>query len=209
MFRLALEAQSRGMGVVGSTSNILDFVAGKLADALAADYAQRLTFVLGTEAGMITAIVRKVQALLSAAGRADVDVEVVFPVNPSAIATPQQQVSAASGVQPAVPADLGLGGLRVLPGPAAGEGCSLEGGCASCPYMKMNSLAALVSVAERVGEPAGEATLEAFRPKAYAEQIQGMSMAQAGCVPILHMRHFGKHKALSDALVQDVVSRNQ
>lgn len=34
-------------------------------------------------------------------------------------------------------------GLSVVPGPAGGEGCSLEGGCASCPYMKMNSLAAL------------------------------------------------------------------
>jgi len=34
-------------------------------------------------------------------------------------------------------------GLSVVPGPAAGEGCSLEGGCASCPYMKMNSLQAL------------------------------------------------------------------
>lgn len=42
---------------------------------------------------MITAIVRKVQALLSKAGRGDVTVEIVFPVMPSAISTPEQQTS--------------------------------------------------------------------------------------------------------------------
>lgn len=31
-------------------------------------------------------------------------------------------------------------GLSVVPGPASGEGCNVTGGCASCPYMKMNSL---------------------------------------------------------------------
>ena len=31
-------------------------------------------------------------------------------------------------------------GLAVVPGPAAGEGCNVAGGCASCPFMKMNSL---------------------------------------------------------------------
>ncbi len=31
-------------------------------------------------------------------------------------------------------------GLSVVPGPAAGEGCNVTGGCASCPFMKMNSL---------------------------------------------------------------------
>lgn len=36
-------------------------------------------------------------------------------------------------------------GLSVVPGPAGGEGCSLQGGCASCPYMKMNSLQALMT----------------------------------------------------------------
>lgn len=41
-------------------------------------------------------------------------------------------------------------GLSVVPGPAGGEGCSLEGGCASCPYMKMNSLQAL-----QIGAPQG------------------------------------------------------
>lgn len=47
-----------------------------------------------------------------------------------------------------------------MPGPAGGEGCSLEGGCASCPYMKMNTLAALQGVCEKAGSPVGEAMLE-------------------------------------------------
>ena len=100
--------------------------------------------ILGTESGMITAIVRRVQLMLQAAGRSDVDVEVVFPVASDAITTRDQlqdtlpdldvmthEVSAG----PSLP-----GGLAIVPGPAAGEGCSTEGGCASCPYMKMNSL---------------------------------------------------------------------
>jgi len=205
-----MQAKARGMGVVGSTSNILDFVAGKVQAAAEQDYGQRLTFVLGTEAGMITSIVRKVQALLHAAGRKDIEVEVVFPVNPRSITTPQQQVSAAGGAQQSATAAAGdlLGGLKVLPGPAMGEGCSLEGGCASCPYMKMNSLSALMTVAQHVGDPAGEARLEGFKPRAYADTIGGKSIAQAGCEPILHMRYFTQHKKFSPELVQDIVSRN-
>lgn len=34
MFALAMEAKKRGMGVVGSTQNILDFIAAKLKDAV-------------------------------------------------------------------------------------------------------------------------------------------------------------------------------
>jgi quinolinate synthase len=200
MFTLAMEAKARDMGVVGSTSNILDFIAGKLSAALQQPYGERLRFVLGTEAGMITSIVRKVQSMLKASCRSDVEVEVVFPVNPSAITTTQQQTAGGA-------AELPLG-LSVVPGPAGGEGCSLEGGCASCPFMKMNTLSALMTVAQRVGEPAGEAMLEAFKPKAYTDRIDGKTMAQAGCIPILHMRHFTQHKQLSEELVQDIKTRH-
>lgn len=92
MFALAMEAQrTRGMGVVGSTQNILDFIAARVTEAsprtppqkrptyqpadscanqptklqaAARPFPDRLQFVLGTESGMITSIVRKVQALL-------------------------------------------------------------------------------------------------------------------------------------------------
>ena len=101
-----------------------------------------LQVVLGTESGMVTAIVRKVQAMLQASGRQDVAVEVVFPVASEAITT---DTSARPG-----PAQTGNGngngngvvlpgGLPVVPGPAGGEGCSAEGGCASCPYMKVSA----------------------------------------------------------------------
>ncbi|KXZ55350.1 hypothetical protein GPECTOR_3g480 [Gonium pectorale] len=188
------------MGVVGSTSNILDFIAEKLNDALAAPRPERLQFVLGTEAGMITSIVRKVQGLLQKSGRRDVEVEIVFPVASSSITTDRQTTSGGPVQLP--------GGLAVVPGPASGEGCSLEGGCAACPYMKMNTLAALSTVCERIGSPAGEATLERYRPRSYGdERVGGRSLASAGCVPILHMRHFQKNSAFSPQLLQDITSR--
>jgi hypothetical protein len=279
MFTLAMEAKARGMGCVGSTSNILDFISAKLKvcdgggeatgratgttkawyqprplarglncaspaclplfrrifcsacatacpcahapsphpvcppplpsrpplskkqDALDAPRPERLQFVLGTEAGMITSIVRKVQAMVKASGRADVEVEIVFPVAPQAISTPKQ-APAPGGAPLTLP-----GGLAVVPGPAGGEGCSLEGGCAACPYMKMNSLDALELVCGRVGSPAGEAQLEDFKPRAYAQRVGGKSVAAAGCVPILHMRHFSQKKELGPALVDDINGR--
>jgi quinolinate synthase len=209
MFRLAMAAKQRGMGVVGSTSNILDFIAGKVQEAAGQPYSQRLRFVLGTEAGMVTSIVRKVQAVLSTTAREDVEVEVIFPVNPRAISTPHQVgAEAAAGSETAGPT-ASLAGLQVLPGPAGGEGCSLEGGCASCPYMKMNSLAALLMVAQRVGSPAGEAWLDAFKPRAYTDTIGGRSVVQVGCEPILHMRYFAQHQQLSAGLIEDILSRNE
>ena len=95
-----------------------------------------LQVVLGTESGMITAIVRRVQNILRDSGRTDVDVEIVFPVASEAITTNQQTFeSLPAGSNATFPE-----GLSVLPGVTQGEGCSAEGGCASCPYMKMNSL---------------------------------------------------------------------
>lgn len=202
MFTLAMEAKTRGRGVVGSTSNILDFIAAKLAHSLADPLPERLQFILGTESGMITSIVLKVQAMLAASGRSDVDVEVVFPVQSSAITTASQGRDSS-----AAPLEM-LQGIAIIPGPAAGEGCSMEGGCAACPYMRMNSLSALFSVLQRVGTPAGEAMLAGHLPKPYTEMVNGKTMAQAGCVPILHMRHFQNTKALSDELVADMRGRH-
>ena len=95
-----------------------------------------LQVVLGTESGMITAIVRRVQSILRDSGRADVDCEIVFPVASEAITTQGRTFeSLPPGSDTTFPE-----GLAVLPGVTQGEGCSAEGGCASCPYMKMNSL---------------------------------------------------------------------
>lgn len=203
MFTLAMEAKRRGMGIVGSTSNILDFISAKVNEAIARPHPDRMQFVLGTEAGMITSIVRKVQQLLSDSGRDDIDVEVVFPVAPQSITTANQRVSEGFEQVTLPP------GLSVIPGPASGEGCSLEGGCAACPYMRMNTLAALMEVCGKAGSQAGDAMLEAYRPRPYSDLINGKTIAQAGCVPILHMRHFQRNKSLSDTLVQDIMSRNK
>ncbi|EIE23775.1 hypothetical protein COCSUDRAFT_23649 [Coccomyxa subellipsoidea C-169] len=207
MFALAMEAKKRGMGVVGSTQNILDFISEKLSEAVERPFPDTLQVVLGTESGMVTAIVRKVQALLRAAGRSDVAVEIVFPVASEAITTPVNQGSAnvaSARASPVLP-----GGLPVVPGPAGGEGCSAEGGCASCPYMKMNSLDALLGVCAKIGTP-GEALLAGYAPRPYAEKLRdGRSIAAAGCEPILHMRGFQAAKRLPDALVADIMGRKQ
>jgi len=200
MFTLAMEARRRGMGVVGSTQNILDFISARLGEALDRPFPDRLQFVLGTESGMITSIVRKVQSMLADAQRDDVEVEIVFPVSQDAITTTSQSTAGGTAALP--------NGMQIVPGPAAGEGCSLDGGCASCPFMKMNSLEALMKVCQRVGDAAGEATLEPFKPKPYSELVGGKTMAQAGCIPILHMRGFQKGGRLPDALVADIQSRH-
>ncbi|CAL9039742.1 unnamed protein product [Musa banksii] len=54
MFSLAMEAKRRGMGVVGSTQNILDFIKNQVQKALDRDTDDHLQFVLGTESGMLT-----------------------------------------------------------------------------------------------------------------------------------------------------------
>jgi quinolinate synthase len=91
MFALGLERQRRGAGVVGSTSDILTFIEKALRSVIDAGGSepQTLQFVLGTEAGMITPIVRNVQRVLSAAQRAggpELAAEIVFPVSSQAIA---------------------------------------------------------------------------------------------------------------------------
>lgn len=73
-------------------------------EALQRPFGEKLRFVLGTEAGMVTSIVRKVQRQLQVAGRGDVGVEIIFPVMPSAITTAQQ--TTASGKPAELPGKL-------------------------------------------------------------------------------------------------------
>ncbi|NNE19124.1 MAG: quinolinate synthase NadA, partial [Myxococcales bacterium] len=82
MFELGLQAQREGNGVVGSTSNILAFILGKVDEAIARGEQANLRFILGTEAGMITPIVRQVQTKLrdyASEGGAALSAEIVFP----------------------------------------------------------------------------------------------------------------------------------
>ena len=149
MFKLAMRAKrERDMGVVGSTKNILDFVVQKVDEAVDRNLpsGERLSFVLGTETGMVTAIVRAArERLRDAAARAEngeclVECEIVFPVSTDAVTNVEQTNGSVTPT---------LDGLTIVPGPAGGEGCGADGGCASCPYMKMNSLAALRGVLDK------------------------------------------------------------
>ncbi len=191
MFALAAEAQRRGRGVVGSTSDLLKFIQARVDEAVARPEAATLAFVLGTEAGMVTAIVRRVQAALVASGRTDIAVDIIFPVASEAISATGE-------------ADLG-----VVPGVPSGEGCSTAGGCATCPYMKMNSLDALIGLVETLA--AGNvAALDAFRPRKYADNVTlpgggERTVADLGSEPILFMRDLQRSGRLPEALVRMVV----
>jgi len=186
MFALASQAAAHGRGVVGSTSNILGFILEQVDQAVARPGPSVVPVVLGTEAGMVTSIVRKVQERLVAAGRNDVEVEIIFPV--------------ASDAVTAVDGDP----LGLVPGVRGFEGCTVAGGCATCPYMKMNTLDALFEVIERSDQPD---QLRGFVPRAYTETIAGRTAADLGSEPILHMRHFQTHGQLPPSLIDDVTGR--
>lgn len=187
MFRLGLEAQRCGRGVVGSTSDILKFVDKRVCDALQAETPARLKVILGTEVGLVSSLVQQIRSRLQQRHDLDVGVEIVFPVATNAVAV------------------TGSKELPVLPGVASGEGCSLEGGCATCPYMKMNHLDALYSVLSRFAE-SGSSQLMAYAPKRYDGTLRGLDLVQLGAAPILAMRHFSKTKRLSDEIVARVMS---
>ena len=205
MFALALAAQREGRGVIGSTKNILDHIAARLDAAIDRHQpggSERLRFVLGTEAGMVTSIVRAIRQRLADRSRERdhaVEVEIIFPVAAEAVAaTPDPS-------------------LPIVPGVFGGEGCSTAGGCATCPYMKMNSLDALCDLLERLpdrragSEPAvvdaAHQRLAAFEPEKYREAIAGQTVAALGTQPILHMRAFQTGKRLSDELLADMRGR--
>jgi quinolinate synthase len=202
MFALALKAQREGRGVVGSTKNILDHITARLDAALArrreggGGPAERLSFVLGTEAGMVTAIVRSLRERLASAGdEPGVEIEIIFPVAAEAVSA------------------TGDAAIPLVPGVSGGEGCSTAGGCATCPYMKMNSLDALLDLLEKLstkqapGRDAARQALASFEPEKYRETIDGRSVATLGTEPILHMRAFQRSGALSEELLADMRGR--
>ena len=186
MFALAADAARRGRGVVGSTSNILGFIADQVRRATRDTGPARLPVVLGTEAGMITSIVAEVQDTLQRTDRSDVEVEIIFPVASEAVAAAPDSE------------------LKLIPGVAAGEGCSVAGGCATCPFMKMNDLDALFTVLQHIADADVPPSLA---PRSYTEPIAGRTAADLGSEPILHMRHLQRTGQLPDSLVDDVLHR--
>lgn len=191
MFELANKAAVEGRGVVGSTANILNFIITRTKEAVAVGKEDKLQFVLGTEAGMVTPIVKSVQRELE--GQDAVKVEIIFPVASEAIHATGESVE---------------DGLSIVPGVSGGEGCSVSGGCATCPFMKMNTLDGLIGVANALTDTeANAAELESLLPQRRGLKVNGELASTLGSQPILHMRHLMTTGKISDELINDVYSR--
>jgi quinolinate synthase len=202
MFEIAMAKSLRDQGVVGSTSDILKFIAAKVQAAAAAapgDAPQRLKFILGTEAGMVTSIVQAVQDILESTGSKSVEAEIIFPVSSEAVTSTTDGDSS---------------GLGIVPGVSGGDGCSTAGGCATCPFMKMNSLDALMDVLEMVQDAQGtdkkaaslQLRLQGHLPPARlrGKFLDGRPATELGTEAIQYMRDFMKHKTLPADLVQKI-----
>lgn len=198
MFEIAMQKALNDEGVVGSTSDILNFIARKVKEAtklpsspLKKSERLRLKFILGTEAGMVTSIVQSVQDILSDNSSGNAEAEIIFPVASDAVTATE--------------------GDGLVPGVAGGEGCSTAGGCATCPFMKMNSLDNLVDVLQLVesASAGGSINLKLSKHlppnKLGGKLIDGRDAFDLGTESIAYMRHFNKHRKLPEELVHKVI----
>ncbi|KAL3770477.1 hypothetical protein ACHAW5_001490 [Stephanodiscus triporus] len=223
MFQVALRRSLDDMGVVGSTSNILNFIERKVEEAAAEGRGgggeggdgkkRRLKFILGTEAGMVTSIVRSVQDILDSRSCRDVEAEIVFPVSSEAVmgVDDHDGEGRSSSTSATTTTTTSLG---VVPGSAGGEGCSAAGGCATCPFMKMNDLDAVRDIVDMIGRQRSSTTSNArdelrlsrhMPPNRLAgKYIDGKDAIELGTEPIVYMREFMKEKRLGDELVERV-----
>ena len=175
MFELAIEAQQRGLGCVGSTSNIKSFIEERISEVTTTGVGGRLRFILGTETGMSSSIVDSAKILL-AGDTTGTEIEIIYPVNPDSIALIGETNNPRSEE------------FDVVPGPASGEGCSSVGGCASCPYMKMNSLQQLQYVCDRIRSDE-EVHLNEFKALL---SWSSSNVVQLGTESIMYMNEFMK-----------------
>lgn len=190
MFQIAMEKSLTDHGVVGSTSDILSFITRKVQDAAQqSNDAQRLRFVLGTEAGMVTSIVQSVQQVLHKTG-SNIEAEIIFPVSSEAImATGEQEVP-------------------VVPGVSGGEGCSTAGGCATCPFMKMNDLDRVQDIIQMVRQGSTQQLKKHLPPnRLQGRKINGQDATELGSEAILYMRQFMQSKQLPQELVEKILVR--
>mmetsp|Transcript_12540 Transcript_12540/g.20880 ORF Transcript_12540/g.20880 Transcript_12540/m.20880 type:complete len:522 (+) Transcript_12540:134-1699(+) len=187
MFEIAMSKSLDDRGVVGSTADILRFISGKVDEAAQSGSKDRLKFILGTEAGMVTSIVKSVQDILERTG-SDVEAEIIFPVSSEAV----------MGVDDP--------DLAVVPGVAGGEGCSTAGGCATCPFMKMNNLDTLQDIVDMVEAGDSEVALKSHLPpdRLRGRSINGVAAMELGVESIMHMREFMLNKEMPADLVAKV-----
>jgi quinolinate synthase len=198
MFEIAMEKSLSDEGNVGSTSDILNFIARKVkeeGDALAASgevpaEKKQLQFILGTEAGMVTSIVTAVQKILSSNPVASkyLAAEIVFPVANDAVMVDETSE------------------FGVVPGVSSGEGCSTAGGCATCPFMKMNDLDSVVDICDTIA--AGNiASLSDYAPpnRLEGKMIGDRQAVDVGVDSIMHMRDLMGTGKFGEGLVNQVM----
>lgn len=191
MFEIAMEKSLNDEGVVGSTSDILNFITRKVEEASTLNQERRLKFILGTEAGMVTAIVDKVQKVLQQT-QSKVEAEIIFPVSTDAIMSTNEET---------------VNGLAIVPGAAGGEGCSTAGGCATCPFMKMNDVDAVFDIIDMV-KATDEFGLARLLPptRLKGKKINGVNATDLGVEPIMYMRSFMTHKTLPAELEEKLLA---
>ena len=213
MFQIALEKSLKDEGVVGSTSNILQFIERKVQEAAkegdgrgVGGEKKTLKFILGTEAGMVTSIVRSVQHILDSNACQNVEAEIIFPVSSEAVMGVENDGSESNNNNTTQTT------LEVVPGVAGGEGCSTAGGCATCPFMKMNDLDAVHDIVDMIQSMADSASgstelqLQKHLPpnRLKGKMINGRDAIDLGSEPIVFMRELMKEKKLSDDLVKRI-----
>jgi len=198
MFEIAMAKSMDDKGVVGSTSDILKFISRKVEEArdddtIVANTTTRLKFILGTEAGMVTSIVRSVQDILASGNNNNniVEAEIIFPVASEAVATVDDDED-----------------FALVPGVKGGEGCSTAGGCATCPFMKMNDLEALADLATMAAQKGAVDILKPYLPPQGLEgtTIGGRPAIELGVEPIMYMRDFMQNGRLAEELVEKIES---
>jgi len=187
MFSLAYEKQLKNQGVVGSTSDILNFILKKTEDFSLKTH-KKIKIVLGTESGMISMIVTEVQKILTKFNSM-LEVEIIFPVSDEAISQNNK-------------GDL-------MPGLNQNEGCSIHGGCATCPFMKMNNLESLMDVCEMINDKLSEGKLGKFIIRNRAESEEDKRILEQGVEPIVEMQFFQKNGKLSEKFLEHIKSNSK
>ncbi|GKY93558.1 hypothetical protein MPSEU_000323200 [Mayamaea pseudoterrestris] len=194
MFEIAMSKSLTDDGVVGSTSDILKFISRKVQSAASRGAKDRFKFILGTEAGMVTSIVQSVQQILEETGNEGVEAEIIFPVASDAV----------------MATDEGDSSLPLVPGVAGGEGCSTAGGCATCPFMKMNDLDAVLDVLSMIESGKTDALRSHLPPdRLSGKLINGHSAVDLATESIMFMRDFMQTQQLSNSLVDQVLRRQR
>lgn len=171
MFKLAMEKIDKQSGTVGSTSDILNFILNK-----AKGSNDSFKVILGTESGMITKLAQLIQSTLKQYGGKNQTVEVIFPVASDAVTRSTDK------------------NLGIVPGVCGTEGCSIDGGCASCPYMKMNTLDSLVNIVEMLED---ESKADELKQYEVVNKIPE-SIVDKALKPIFGMRYFQKNKVFPE-----------